>query len=102
MAADAGVQAQDRQTGEGPPGHSAGLMLMIVPPVEGLVVGAAASWALLFGTLDRATPITDGFLYWSLPVLGVSAAVIGFGISYLQPLQGARIPPLQRLEFIAS
>jgi hypothetical protein len=76
MAAGEAVQAQDRQKSEAPPRRSAGIMPMVVPLVVGLVVGAAASWAPLFGTLDRATPFVDGFLYWFLPVLGVSAAVL--------------------------
>ena len=62
MAAGEAVQAQDRQTSEAPQRRSAGIMPMVVPLVLGLVVGAAASWALLFGTLDRATLFVDGFL----------------------------------------
>lgn len=42
----------------------------------GLVNGAASTWAMLFGVLDRATPWINSFVGLGLPALGAAIAAL--------------------------
>jgi hypothetical protein len=56
MTVDGGMRAQDRQASEALPRQSFSVLQMIVTLVVGITAGAAATWMLLIGSLERATP----------------------------------------------
>lgn len=76
MTVDGGRRAQDRKLSKVPPRQSFSVLQMIVILVIGITAGAAATWMLLIGSLERATPWIDFFLHWVLPVLGVAGAAL--------------------------
>jgi uncharacterized protein YjbI with pentapeptide repeats len=51
-------------------------MPMLVPMVLGLVVGATASWALLYPALEKAVPWVDIFIQIVLPAMGIFVAAL--------------------------
>jgi len=70
------AQRQDRQVSEASPRQSFSILQMIVILVVGITAGAAATWMLLIGSLESATPWIDIFLRWVLPVLGIAGAAL--------------------------
>jgi len=52
--------------------HSVASILAFV--IVGIVIGASASWGLLVGSVERASPWIDNFLGVALPMVGAFAA----------------------------
>jgi uncharacterized protein YjbI with pentapeptide repeats len=81
MTVHSRTQAQGlQQASQTPPRRSSGVMPTFVALIVGIVVGAAASWPLFFGALDRAAPVVEFGLHSLLPVLGVGCAVLALVI----------------------
>jgi hypothetical protein len=49
---------------------------VLLAGIVGLTLGAAISWALLFGTIDRATPFVDILVHVVLPALGITVGIL--------------------------
>jgi len=56
------------------------LSLVVMQLLVGLAIGAAASWALLFGTLDTATPVVDGVLHFLLPAIAIIGVILALAV----------------------
>ena len=52
------------------------LLAVITLIIVGVVLGAIASWAILVGGIDAATPWIDRTLHFVLPALGILAAML--------------------------
>jgi uncharacterized protein YjbI with pentapeptide repeats len=75
MDADESRAGQERQAVK-PPSQSFSLVQMLTILVVGLVAGAASTWMLTLGSLDRATPWVDIFIGWVLPSLGFAGVML--------------------------
>ncbi|MCP4562857.1 MAG: pentapeptide repeat-containing protein [Bosea sp.] len=59
-----------------------GALPLLAAVVVGVVIGAAASWSILVGTIDGAAPMVDAFIR----LLGPIAGAIGLGLAVAVPL----------------
>jgi hypothetical protein len=75
MDADGSRAGQERQAVR-PPSQSFTLVQMVAILVVGLAAGAAATWMLTLGSLDRAAPWVDTFVNWVLPALGFAGVML--------------------------